>query len=203
MSHSTAPGPADWDDRYRSGDIPWDMGRPHPLLTERLVLDPALGQAEVGGALVPGCGQGWDAMALAEAGWVVTALDVSPRAVALAGWLLDDRGGRALVVDALEWEEPVDLIFDHTFFCAIPPEERGRFGDLCRRVLGPGGQLVSIVFPIGRTDSDTPPYAMSVEDVSGALGHGFELIEMGTERKVGRRAWPHRLCRWRSLEPAG
>src|SRR5690349_24226678 len=63
-----------WDERYRSADRIWS-GNPNPhLVTTVTGLPP-------GTALDVGCGEGADAVWLAEQGWQVTALDVS--AVAL------------------------------------------------------------------------------------------------------------------------
>lgn len=59
-----------WDERYGSEDRVWS-GKPNPQLVDRIAgLRP-------GRALDVGCGEGADAIWLAEQGWDVTALDVS------------------------------------------------------------------------------------------------------------------------------
>ena len=66
-----------WDERYRSTGALWS-GRPNPnLVTEAAGLIP-------GGALDVGCGEGADAIWLAEHGWQVTAVDISGVALARA-----------------------------------------------------------------------------------------------------------------------
>jgi len=63
-----------WDERYRSSSALWS-GHVNPsLAAEAIDLAP-------GSALDVGCGEGADAIWLAEQGWLVTAVDVS--AVAL------------------------------------------------------------------------------------------------------------------------
>lgn len=87
-----------WDERYRSGGPLWS-GEPNPqLIAEVADLSPAA-------ALDAGCGEGTDAIWLAERGWRVTAVDFS--AVAL------ERGqanARAAGVDArIDWVQ-ADLL---------------------------------------------------------------------------------------------
>lgn len=189
-----------WNRRYEDGDTPWDMGEANPLLVERLAEDLTLGLGMVGTALVPGCGRGWDAAALAGSGWRVIAMDLAPVAVGHARALLEPLEGTASVADAFEWDEPTNLLFDHTFFCALPPPNRPRFGDLARRVVAPGGRVISIVFPLDRPPSEGPPYTMSADDVSAVLGPDFDVAEIGPARMIGHRSWTHRWVGWSRVE---
>lgn len=66
-----------WDDKYRTQDQLWS-GRPNGvLLVEAAGLAP-------GQALDLGCGEGADALWLADRGWLVTAVDISRVALARA-----------------------------------------------------------------------------------------------------------------------
>lgn len=71
-----------WDERYRSQDQLWSGAVNGVLVTEATDLPP-------GQALDLGCGEGGDALWLAERGWLVTAVDISrvalDRAAAAAG----------------------------------------------------------------------------------------------------------------------
>ncbi|MEP9382768.1 thiopurine S-methyltransferase [Nocardioides sp. KR10-350] len=193
--------PVDWDARYAAQTTPWDLGGPVPLLTEALD-EGRLGRP--GTALVPGAGRGYDAGALAAAGWSVTAVDLSPTA---AGYSAEHHPAVSSAVgDALDTAfvlertgGPVDLLWDHTFFCAVPLELRPRVAELADAVVTTGGLLASCVFPIGRPASEGgPPYAYDVDDL-GALLEGFEQVHVGPEVTVPTRAWPHRLALWRRL----
>jgi len=63
-----------WEDMYRSRSAAWS-GSPNPqLVTEAAGLTP-------GTALDVGCGEGGDAVWLAERGWQVTAVDISATAL--------------------------------------------------------------------------------------------------------------------------
>ncbi len=193
-----APSAGDWSLRYSSGNTPWDMRRPHPELARRLVLDPSLGLARVGRVLIPGCGQGHDALAFAEAGWDVVAVDFASALAPLVRQRIESAGGTFLHDDALTVDDrEFDLVFDHTFFCAVDPSARPGFGSMVGRVLRLGGSLVSIVFPVGREPGDCgPPHRMEVDDVTDVLGPGFVLSEQSEPFRTGRRAWSHVWARW-------
>jgi SAM-dependent methyltransferase len=69
---------AEWDARYRERDRPMWSGRPNG----RLVAEVATVIPD--GALDVGCGEGADAIWLAQRGWTVTAIDVSEVAIGRA-----------------------------------------------------------------------------------------------------------------------
>jgi cyclopropane fatty-acyl-phospholipid synthase-like methyltransferase len=131
-----------WDARYAESDRMWS-GRPNQRLVEEVAdLTP-------GRVLDVGCGEGADAVWLAERGWRVTALDVSE--VALER--VRDHAEQAGVADRVELlhhdvlgEGTVpgsyDLVSVH-FFQPLPSQ----FGELYRGLAGlvdPGGSLLVV-----------------------------------------------------------
>lgn len=111
-----------WDEIYRSRDAIWS-GEPNPQLVDEVSgLTP-------GTALDAGCGEGADAIWLAERGWRVTAVDVSSVALERAR-AAEARAGAArridwLQRDLLSWEVPAashDLVSVH--FMQLPPAPR-------------------------------------------------------------------------------
>lgn len=191
----------DWDGEYVAGNTPWDLGAPVPLLTAALT-DGTLG--DPGAALVPGGGRGHDAAALAAAGWTTTIVDISPTAAAYAAehyptvhYVVADALDPAVVLDRLGGQ--VDLLWDHTFMCALPPEPRPLLGDLARAVVRPGGLVASAVFPLERDPREGgPPWSYRPEDMDAALGGGFERILTGEPVHLSRVfPWHHRLAVWR------
>jgi SAM-dependent methyltransferase len=192
------PDAASWSDRYLAGNTPWDHGAPHPEL-ERLIEEGALAPPRRGvRALVPGCGRGHDALALAAVGWSVTAIDFAPEASEGVGPALASQGGEVLLEDALAHEPsaPYDLLWEHTFFCAIEPKLRPRYGEMAARVLRPGARLVALVFPVGKgVETGGPPWGTSLRDLESALAPGFLL--RGSDEvlcPIAERSWREELA---------
>ena len=187
-----------WSIRYATNEIPWDLGQAHNELLTRLEHDPTLGLERIGSALVPGCGSGYDAAALADNGWDVTALDFAGSAQQLVEEKLDGRG-RFVLADLFKYQadEPFDLVLDHTCFCAIPPQRRAEFGKVMDRVIRPGGLFISIVFPDGKPmEHGGPPHGMTVHDLTSSLGDPFQLLN-DEEADCNGRRWGNR---WATFE---
>ena len=152
----------------------------------------------MGTAYVPGCGRGHDAVALAEAGWHVIASDFAQAVEAEVSGLLAPFGGEFWLGDSLRFKRPVDLWFDHTFFCAIPPARRDEYGRAAFGAVKSGGRLVSIVFPVGRSQLEGgPPFSMTTADLTGVLGRAFVPHEDAEATQPAGRRWRHRWTAWR------
>ena len=74
-----------WEQRYRDDNTPWDRGETSRALL-RWLDSGALRPCRI---LVPGCGRGYEVVELARRGFEVTAVDMSPSAVAHARAALD------------------------------------------------------------------------------------------------------------------
>lgn len=189
----------DWEQWYVQEDTPWDIGAPLPLLVEALA-GGAFGSPGV--ALVPGGGRGHDASALAAAGWQTSVVDISPTAAAYAAahyptvhYVVGDALDAGVVLDAVG---PVDLLWDHTFFCALPPDLRPRVGALAEAVVKPGGVVASGVFPLDRPRGEEgPPWTFVADDLDELLP-SFELVHLGEPRSIFTELpYRHRLALWR------
>lgn len=111
-----------WDERYRSRSAVWSGDPNVQLVSEVSGLPP-------GAALDVGCGEGADAIWLAERGWMVTAADISSVALerARAAELSDDVARRIdwLHADLLASAPPpasYDLVSAH--FMQLPKAQR-------------------------------------------------------------------------------
>ena len=57
-----------------------------------------------------------------------------------------------------------DLIYDYTFFCALPPTLRPKWAARMSELLSPTGRLICMEYPIGKSlKSGGPPHGVSSE----------------------------------------
>jgi SAM-dependent methyltransferase len=151
--------PEFWNRRYRTGRTPWDVGRVPAALTRWLARHPGNGAH----ALIPGCGSGYEIAAFAAAGYAVTAIDLSAAAVALARAVSGpERAGRVVQGDFFEHDfsaAPFDLVFEHSFLCALPPSLWPRVVARTAALLKPGGTLAGF-WDYGAKD-DGPPFGLA------------------------------------------
>ena len=150
-------GPDDpWEARYRAGRTGWDRGDVSPALGHWL----EAGALEPCRILVPGCGHGHEVVALARAGFQVTAVDIAPTPVARLEEQLAAAGVEARVVqaDLLRWTPPApfEAVYEQTFICALEPELWRPYEAWLRRWLLPWGRVGALFMQTGRAGG--PPY---------------------------------------------
>jgi SAM-dependent methyltransferase len=137
-------------ERYRSGDVPWDDALPPPEVVETLaVLAP-------GRALDLGTGYGRAALYMARHGWQVDAVDFVPEALAEAKRRADAAGVTVAFhqsdVTALDYlETPCAFVLDVGCGHALDADGWRRYHAQLKRLLAPGG--VYLLFGRLRGDS--------------------------------------------------
>jgi SAM-dependent methyltransferase len=169
----------DWEAAYQVGETPWDKGTAAPELTfilRRGLLD--------GRVLVPGCGLGHDARAIAMHGASeVVGLDIAPSAVAAARKI---GGPETLVIQQgdlfdlpAELRGHFDWVWEHTCFCAIDPSLREKYVESVAGALPLGGHLVAVFYLNPRDDGDGggPPFGVTREELDSHFGARFQLVE--------------------------
>jgi SAM-dependent methyltransferase len=184
----------DWEKCYRVGDTPWDKGEAAPPLME--LMERMGGEVwGEGPVLVPGCGTGHDVRAIAAVGVEVVGVDIAPSAVEAA------RGcgvvGREVyeVGDFLGEGWPggrrYSAMWEHTCYCAIPPERRRDYAGAAARALEVGGLLAGVFYlePWDEGEErEGPPHGVTVEELVECFSPWFEWMEGW----VPGRAYPGR-----------
>jgi SAM-dependent methyltransferase len=132
-----------WDERYGSAPALWSR-KPNQRLVEHVAdLTP-------GTALDIGCGEGADALWLASRGWQVTALDLSPVALARAAEQAALAGpeiaGRITWehADLLSWSPRAQVDLVSAQFLHLPPEPAVQVQARLAAAVRPGGTLLIV-----------------------------------------------------------
>lgn len=160
--------PEFWDQRYLSGVKPWDAGRVPDALR-------AFAAAHRAGkrVLVPGCGSGWEARFLAEAGWDVVAVDFSAAAIEaaranLGAWSHVLVQGDYFAFDA---GEAFDVVYERTFMCALPRRMWSAYAARTAQLLKPGGLLAGFFY--FSDEPKGPPFGANPALLAGTLDPFF------------------------------
>jgi methyl halide transferase len=173
-----------WEQRYRTGDTPWEKGAPAPPLLEWIARRGPLR----GNILVPGCGSGNDVRAIAAASQAaqVVGMDIAPSALDQARrfsiasqetyQLANLFDLPAVLIGRFDW------VFEHTCFCAIDPQQRPDYVRAIVRALLPKGFLLAIFFlnpwdPGEAPEEGGPPFGVTREDLDQLFAAHFDLVE--------------------------
>ncbi|XHH08529.1 MAG: class I SAM-dependent methyltransferase [Candidatus Bathyarchaeia archaeon] len=170
---------SDWDEIYR--EVPqnrwgWELGKPRQLLAE-LVEN---GEVRPGQVLDLCCGVATNTVYLAQKGFTVVGIDISPTALKLA----KKQAKRAKVeigflngsfVDLAFANQVFDFVFDMGCFHHVEVEDRNRFIAGLWRVLKPDG-LYSFT---GFSDKNGPAWNHFTEPQIRRLFSAFSIERLG------------------------
>lgn len=127
----------DWNARYSAAELVWSRGPNEFLVGE-------VGGLAPGTALDVACGEGRNAIWLAERGWTVTAFDFSSVAIGKAKEIAAARGldvdWRILDVDGWEPDAVYDLV--SVLYLQLPQPQRSAMFAKAARSVAPGGTLL-------------------------------------------------------------
>lgn len=171
----------DWEERYQGGELPWDTGVPDEhlvdLIRSKKVSPP-------GRALEIGCGTGTNCLWLAEQGFEVVGVDISPTALEVARAKAQDADGdiRFVHLDFLEQDVPdgpFDFVFDRGCFHVFDDgADQVLFAERVARVLAPQGWWLSLIGSTEGPERETGPPRRSARDVLAAVEPVLELVEL-------------------------
>ncbi|MGA9239206.1 methyltransferase domain-containing protein [Robiginitalea sp.] len=177
-----------WQERYEARKTGWDMGMVSPPLSAYIdqLKDKDLN------ILLPGAGMGYEAVYLAESGFdSLTVLDIAPYPLESLKKRLPPSFRPEYLVEAdfFDFEGgPFDLVLEHTFFCALPPQLRPQYALKMNALLRPGGKLAGLLFDFPLT-SDGPPFGGSKEEYEQLFAPYFhiQVLERATNSITPRQ----------------
>ncbi|CAK9866312.1 unnamed protein product [Sphagnum jensenii] len=197
----TLPNDTSWEQMWQEGISPWNLRGVTPAITH-LVKENNLRE---GRYLVPGCGLGYDVVALASAKRHVVGLDISKTSLEKAQELASGNPNAEFVefvnADFFTYVPPAaaafDAIFDYTFFCALDPSLRPEWAKKTAELLAVDGELITLVYPLGEYEGG-PPYAVSLQAYEEVL-HPWGLTVSSCNDdipSVEARKGREKLVRW-------
>jgi methyl halide transferase len=135
----------DWNQRYVTGDTPWESGQPSAELT-RVVREWQIGPCRV---LEMGCGTGENAVHLARQGFDVTAFDLAPLAIERAEAKIREAGVKARlfaanVLDLPDAGPPFPFVFDRGLYHIVRRDNLAGYLRTLERVCAPGGWYLTL-----------------------------------------------------------
>lgn len=194
QAHSHEPmqdfGRQSWEERYRAKQAVWS-GRPTQVLVDEV--EPLLEPATV---LEFGCGEGADAVWLAQHGWLVTAVDLSSTALERARKHAEQAGvdQHITFTDA----DADDVIREHGPWALVTsmyahPEQGARWlVETLSRAVAPGGMLVIVghhpTDPHAADKPDLLAAAFTAEEVAQALDRDVWEVSATLRERTTREA---------------
>jgi methyl halide transferase len=168
-----------WDRQYREGDPIWDSDRRTSEL-KRVVLGDRIAPCR---AIELGCGTGSNAVWLAQQGFTVTAIDVSPSAIERARERAK-KGGVSVrflagdLRDAGRLGGPYDFFVDCGCYGAVQLGDRAGYLDAVARLTRPGAPgLVLTGNDREPEDAEGPP-VLSEGQLRRDFGRLFEVLRL-------------------------
>ena len=169
----------------------FDAMKPCPLL-EAYIKE---GKVPAGKALVPGCGRGYDVIALAAETREALGIDIVEAAITAAKEFKDEYASKLdseakLILNAnanfqvasfFNLDDKFDFIYDYTFFCALDPSVRQEWAEKMYSLIKPGGELLTLIFPMVKDESYKrgPPFKVTLALYKDLLVlAGFECLEL-------------------------
>jgi 2-polyprenyl-3-methyl-5-hydroxy-6-metoxy-1,4-benzoquinol methylase len=169
---------ARWEERYRTGDTPWDTGERSSELV-RVVAEEKVAPCR---AIELGSGTGTNAVWLARQGFDVTAVDLSElalerarRRAAAAGVAI-----RFLLADVLalpELGEPFPFFFDRGCYHVVRRIDVQAFLRTLERITT-AGSLGLVLTGNAREKHEPGPPVVTAEEIRAELGSLFEIVRL-------------------------
>ena len=168
-----------WDARYETGDLPWDSGR-HDHSLEAVLSEYDIAPCQT---LEIGCGTGTNAIWLAKRGFTVTAIDISPLALATARdkAKAPDVAVRFLDVDVHGNklpDGPFDFVFDRGCFHGSDEQERDEFAAHIHAALKPKGLWFSLIGSADSPPREVGPPRLTAREIATHVEPRFEIVSL-------------------------
>lgn len=186
-----------WEGRYTAEGVPpWDSGRPSAELQRRLAefrIAPCR-------AVELGCGTGTNAVWLAQQGFDVTGIDISPTAIKRATERARAAGvavnfAQADITQLPELGPPFLFFFDRGCYHAVRRANAKGVVEALERLTAPGALGIVLTGNAREVRKPGPP-VVSEQTIRTELGRGFEILSLEEFRFDQDEPDGHRHLGW-------
>ena len=167
-----------WNERYVTGNLPWDTGKPdfnlREIITKRRI-QPCK-------ALEAGCGTGSNALWLSQKGFSVTAVDIAEVAIQRAIEKASRAGANCRFFTADFMKEkiagsPFGFVFDRGCFHSFDlAKERRRYAKIAHSYLKKDGLWLTFVGSADEPRRAPGPPQRTARDIVTAVGLYFKIL---------------------------
>lgn len=171
-----------WDERYRTGDLPWDTGIPDAELEQMVAQYPV----NPCSALELGCGTGTNAIWLAKQGFQVVAIDISAVAIDMAREKVEaeDVNVSFHCADLLANEVSIPscgFVFDRGCFHSLrSPENRQKCAEIIWKCTAEEGLWFGLMGNADGPEREMGPPRLTAEEIVSAVEPWFEMLHLRT-----------------------
>jgi SAM-dependent methyltransferase len=187
MSDAMQPEVMNWDGAYRQeggfdGPPPWNIGEPQPELAA--LIEDGKVRSDV---LDAGCGHAELSLTLAERGYTVVGIDLSPTAIAAATAAAEERGLTANATfetnDITKFtghDGRFSTVIDSTLFHSLPVEGRDGYLQAILRASTPGATYYVLVFAKGAfpAEWETKPNEVDELELRDTVGRYWAVADV-------------------------
>ncbi len=168
-----------WNNKYLENESKWDIGNPTPAFVDYFKLLSNKNKK----ILVPGCGNGYDALYLAKLGFDVYAVDFSKEAI---NYILEQAKNQNISINVLHedffklnnFDFFFDIVLEYTFFCAISPDRRQEYIEKICDLLKKNGEYVGFLLPIDKNVNEPgPPFGIDLNETLNDFSKYFSIKE--------------------------
>jgi SAM-dependent methyltransferase len=185
-----------WQERYRTGDTPWDTGLPSSQLVQVVAEE----QVAPCRAIDLGCGTGANSVWLAQQGFKVVGVDISPLAIEQAKTRARTAGVRVqwLTVDVLTLDDlrpDFRFFFDRGCYHIVRKIDAERFVRTVADWTVPGARGL-VLAGNAREPMEPGPPVVSEEEFRREWGTHFEIVWLREFRFDQPSGEVHRPLAW-------
>ena len=173
--------PKFWNQKYLENTTGWDIGGPTPAFiqwSKNL-------STKNNNILIPGCGNGHDAVYLSQLNQNIYALDFAKEPIKN---IQDIAKKKNLIINTIcsdffkldkSYYNMFDYILEYTFYCAIPITKRLDYIKIMHKLLKTKGKLIGFFIPINSTqENHGPPFNVEIDSTIELFSQYFIIDKL-------------------------